>query len=289
MPIWVTETGYDANQASIQRAPAIGSKTPAQVEADWILRTSLLYARNGVARVFFYEEYDDNALAPTQYASSGLINTDKSRRPAADYLYQANKLFGNYSYKGTIGTKPIVDKYQSNDQLMYMLVSPTQTGATVSYSLDLGTADSAYIYTPTAGANDMTANKVKLADGKLALTVTETPTFVVPSGTEETVNTLFAKQTDAMNNSAAFDSSITLFPNPTAHYTTVALNNTTMGDVTIKVTDVNHGKVYATYTSAKTGPTFSQTIDISQVPMGVCVVQITQGNQKTMRKVIKTY
>jgi len=289
MPIWVTETGYDANQASIQRAPAIGSKTPAQVEADWILRTSLLYARNGVARVFFYEEYDDNALAPTQYASSGLINTDKSRRPAADYLYQANKLFGNYSYKGTIGTKPIVDKYQLNDQLMYMLVSPTQTGATVSYSLDLGTADSAYIYTPTAGANDMTANKVKLADGKLALTVTETPTFVVPSGTEETVNTLFAKQTDAMNNSAAFDSSITLFPNPTAHYTTVALNNTTMGDVTIKVTDVNHGKVYATYTSAKTGPTFSQTIDISQVPMGVCVVQITQGNQKTMRKVIKTY
>jgi endoglucanase len=290
MPVWVTETGYDMNQGSIQKAPPIGSKTAALVEADWILRTSLLYARNGIARVFFYEEYDDNAAAPTQYASSGLINDDKSRRPAADYLYQANKLFGNYTYKQTLNSSPIVDQYLSTaNQPAYVLVMPTQTGSTVNYSLDLGTADSAYVYTPTAGANDMASNKVKLTGGKLSLNVTETPTFVVPSGVAETLASNLAKLSQHLADATQFDSSITLYPNPTAKYATVALNNNINGDITIKVTDVNQGKVYATYTSAKSGSAFSQTIDISNIPVGVCVVQVTQGTKQSFKKVIKTY
>ncbi|SDT41588.1 Por secretion system C-terminal sorting domain-containing protein [Mucilaginibacter mallensis] len=290
MPVWVTETGYDMNQGSIQKAPPIGSKTAAQVEADWILRISLLYARNGIARVFFYEEYDDNAAAPTQYASSGLINDDKSRRPAADYLYQVNKVFGNYTYKQTLNSSPIVDQYLSaNNQPAYVLVMPTQTGSTVNYSLDLGAADSAYIYNPVAGANDMTSNKVKLVGGKLTLNATETPTFVIPSGVAETAATNLARLNTDIANANKFDASITLFPNPTARFATIALNNDINGAVTIKVTDVNQGKVYAIYTASKSSTTFSQTIDISNVPMGVCVVQVSQGSKQSFKKVIKTY
>jgi len=290
MPVWVTETGYDMNQGSIQKAPPIGSKTAAQVEADWILRTSLLYARNGIARVFFYEAYDDNAAAPTQYASSGLINDDHSRRPAADYLYQVNKILGNYTYKQTLNSGPIVDQYLSAaNQPAYVLVMPTQTGSTVNYSLDLGAADSAYIYNPVAGANDMSSNKVKLTGGKLTLNVTETPTFIIPSGVAETPASTLARLTNNIANANKFDASVTLFPNPTSKYATVALNNDINGDVTIKVTDVNQGKVYATYTASKSSTTFSQTIDISSVPMGVCVVQVSQGNKQSFKKVIKTY
>jgi len=240
--------------------------------------------------VFFYEEYDDNAAAPTQYASSGLINDDKSRRPAADYLYQVNKIFGNYSYKQTLNSGPIVDQYLSTtNQPAYVLVMPTQTGSTVNYSLDLGAADSAYIYNPVAGANDMTSNKVKLTGGKLTLNVTETPTFIIPSGVAETPASTLAKLTTNIANANKFDASVTLFPNPTARFATIALNNDINGDVTIKVTDVNQGKVYATYTGSKSGTTFSQTIDISSVPMGVCVVQVSQGSKQSFKKVIKTY
>ena len=289
MPVWVTETGYDMNQGSPQKAPPIGNKTAAQVEADWILRTSLLYARNGIARVFFYEAYDDNAANPTQYASSGLINDDKSRRPAADFLYQVNKVFGNFTFKKSTGSSPIVDQYQSGTQQAYVLTLPSQNGSTVSYSLDLGLADSAYIYKPAVGANDMTSTKVKLAGGKLVVSVTETPTFVVPSGLVETADANLAKLSKDIAATNAFDSSITLYPNPTAKYATVALNNNSTGTVTIKVTDVNQGKVYSTYTGSKGSNLFSQTIDISNVPMGICVVQVTQGNKQSIKKVIKTY
>ncbi|MEP6612553.1 MAG: hypothetical protein ABJA76_11730, partial [Mucilaginibacter sp.] len=58
--VWVTETGYDINQESYQKAESIGLKTVLANQADWILRTSLLYIRHGVKRVFFYQLFDDH-------------------------------------------------------------------------------------------------------------------------------------------------------------------------------------------------------------------------------------
>jgi len=284
MPVWVTESGYDVNQGSPQRAPAIGSKTAAEVQADWILRTSLLYAREGIARLFFYEEYDDNAPNPTQYESSGLINTDQSRRPAADFLYQANKLFGAYTYKQTINSDPIVDVYQLNGQNAYVLTVPDQVGRTATYALNLGGADSARVYIPAIGKGSMTMTKVKVTGGLLSVKVTETPTFVVPI---TTVVADVAKLPNQIINTPP-DNSITLYPNPTSRYATIAINNNGLGPVTINVTDVSMGRVYATYTSTKYGADFSQTIDISNVPMGMCLIQVTQGGKKTVKKVIKT-
>ncbi len=287
-PVWVTESGYDLNPGSPQRAPAIGSKTAQQVEADWILRTSLLYARAGIQRVFFYEAHDDNAGAAIQYASSGLLNDDQTRRPATDFLYQTNKLFGNFSYVKTLNSNPIVDQYNDAGEQMYMLVVPDQVGRTATYSLNMGSADSAYVYNPIAGANDMTVNKVKLSNGTLSVNVTETPTFVVPSGSSAlTLNTV--KTATALTANAATSlNTINVYPNPTAKLATVAFTNTSTSPVTIKVTDVNMNKTYKTYSFAKNGDNFSNTIDVSNVPMGVCIIQVLQGDQSIMRKVIKT-
>jgi len=287
-PVWVTESGYDLNPGSPQRAPAIGSKTAQQVEADWILRTSLLYARAGIQRVFFYEAHDDNAAASIQFASSGLLNDDQSRRPATDFLYQTNKLFGNFTYQKTLNSSPIVDMYQDANEQMYVLVSPTQTGHTATYSLNMGSADSAYVYNPKAGANDMTVNKVKLSNGTLSVNVTETPTFVVPSGTTAlTLNTVKTATALAANATTSLNT-ISVYPNPTTKLATVAFTNTATSAVTIKVSDVNLNKTYKTYTFPKSGESFSNTIDISNVPMGVCIIQVLQGDQSIMRKVIKT-
>lgn len=178
MPVWVTETGYDLNQESPQKAMIINDKTVLETQADWCLRTSLLYASSGIQKVFFYELVDDNPMAGTVFATCGLINADRTRRPVADFFYQTNKLFGAYTYAGTINKDPVVDKYTSNGLFMFVLLIPDQKGRAASYTLDLGNAQTAYIYKPKPGGNDMDVVKKNTANGKIEITVTETPLFV---------------------------------------------------------------------------------------------------------------
>lgn len=176
MPVWVTEAGYDLNPGSPQKAPAESGKSAQEVQADWILRTSLLYARSGVQKVFYYELYDDNASSGDRYATSGLADkNNKVLRPAGDYLRQVNKLFGNYTYKETISRAPMVDRYTEGQGDMYVLVAPGKPGR---YILDIGSAAGAVIYKPKAGSQDMLQNTVKAQGGKVEVTVGETPVFV---------------------------------------------------------------------------------------------------------------
>ena len=177
MPVWVTEAGYDINPKSIQKAPAADGKSATDVQADWILRTSLLYARTGVQKVFYYELYDDNPGNDTKYATSGLVNNDRTRRPAADFLYQTNKLFGAYTYKETLSKEPIIDRYTLKNADMYMVVMAGDKSS-ATCTLDMSKADYAYIYKPIAGRNDMEMRKQKTDNGKVTVTATGTPVFV---------------------------------------------------------------------------------------------------------------
>ncbi|GAB3845980.1 hypothetical protein GCM10028822_05300 [Hymenobacter terrigena] len=182
MPVWVTETGYDTNQGSPLKAIAIGNKSVLQTQADWTLRTALLYARWGVERTFHYQLADDNPNNAQQFSSMGLINANHTPKPAAEYLRQTAALLGNYVYKGTINRDPIVDRYEANGSTAYALVVPDEQGRTASYTLNLGT-DSARIYQPQIGQAAMRLTRVRTQNGQLQLTVTETPTFVVVGGT----------------------------------------------------------------------------------------------------------
>jgi hypothetical protein len=182
MPVWVTETGYDVLPAggSTQFAPAIGKKTVLQTQGDWTLRTSLISARAGINRVFYYQIYDDNSFGG-QFGTSGLLSySDSTRRPAAQYLFQLNQNFGNYVYKETINHRPEVDRYEYNGQSVFAVWNPTQTGATTTYTLQTGSIDSAKIYTPNDVAETMKIATQLGSASTLSLTVTETPIFVVP-------------------------------------------------------------------------------------------------------------
>lgn len=178
MPVWVTETGYDTNQGSPLKAIAIGNRSVLQTQADWTLRTALLYARWGVERTFHYQLADDNPSNAQQFSSMGLINADHTPKPAADFLRQTAALLGNFVYKGTIGRDPIVDRYEANGKTAYALVVPDERGRTANYTLSTGT-DSAYIYQPQIGQVNMRLTRVRTQGGQLQLTVTETPTFVI--------------------------------------------------------------------------------------------------------------
>lgn len=179
MPVWITESGYDINPGSTQKAPAIGSKSALLTQGDWIIRTCLMYMRHGISRLFFYQLFDDTPNSGGTYATSGLVNDNPfNRRPAADYIKQVNALMGNYTYKSTISTDPLVDKYVSGGKTIYALMIPDQKGRTGTYTLDLGTSASANIYNLKAGADAMTVTNLKTNGGKLTVTVTETPVFV---------------------------------------------------------------------------------------------------------------
>lgn len=177
LPVWVTEAGYDINQQSYQKAIPIGNKTALLTQADWLLRTALMYMRHGIQRLFYYQLFDDKVNTTTQYGTSGLAENAR-RRPAADYLLQTTKLMGNYVYAKTINADPLVDVYQDDKRVIYVLTIPDQKGRTGTYNLDLGRATKANIYTLKPGADNMTQTTVATANGSIKIQVTETPVFV---------------------------------------------------------------------------------------------------------------
>ncbi|MGN7989417.1 hypothetical protein ACTJKC_18860 [Pedobacter sp. 22226] len=180
IPVWVTETGFDVGEHTPQRALKIGDKSAMVTQADWNLRTALLYARSGISKCIFYmlENVDVNSW--TQYTSSGFINPDYSKRPSADYVLQTNRLIGEYHYQSTLSKDPLVDVYMLNGKKTFVLTIPDQVGRTKSYDLDLGQSKEAIIYTPAIGKDEMAGKTVTTKNGILQVLVTETPVFIQP-------------------------------------------------------------------------------------------------------------
>ncbi len=176
MEVWNTESGYDIDLSSAQKAIAIKDKSALITQADWMLRSSLLYARHGINRAFYYMLTD---LNPTvgRFASSGFVDGDK-RRPVADYFYQVKNLMGNYHYESTINKDPFVDVYALGDKKMYVLAVPDEVGREEEFTLNVFGATKADIFTLKPGNDQMDVKRVNVVDGKIKLTVTETPIFV---------------------------------------------------------------------------------------------------------------
>jgi len=179
LPVWVTESGYDINQGSPQKAIPVGNKSALVTQADWIIRTSLLYARHGISKVFYYELFDDNSTNSTQYETSGLaVKEPLKRRPAANYIYQVKHLLGNYSYKGTINNFPLVDVYRDGNKTIYVLTIPDEQGKSGICTLNLGSATKAVVYQLTPDGIDMEQRIVNSTDHNVKTKVGETPVFV---------------------------------------------------------------------------------------------------------------
>ncbi|RNL54598.1 hypothetical protein [Pedobacter jejuensis] len=178
IPVWVTETGYDVGKTP-QSAIPIGSKSSFITQADWNLRTSLLYARHGISRCMFYMLDDAGGVNnPVQYSSSGFVNENGTKRPSADYMLQVKKLLGNYFYFKTLSNQPIVDLYKLNKKEMYVLTLPSQKGLKVTYELDLGNAKQAIVHSLQIGKQQMLAKTTATKNGKLKIEVGETPIFI---------------------------------------------------------------------------------------------------------------
>ncbi len=284
LPVWITEAGYDLNQGSPFRAMPIGSKTAEQTQADWMLRTALMYSRVGIDRLFFYQMHDDNAAIPVQFYSMGLINDNKSRKPAADYLYQVNNLLGAYTYKETLNSDPLVDRYElsSNGQTRqaYMLVVPDERGRTATYDLSVGSGMAVKLYTPKIGSDEMSVTTLLPgSNGKVRVSVSETPVFVL------TTSTSSGRAAAEVIEPAL--GSLQVFPNPTTDYVELTIDNDDTRPVAARLYDASTGRVHKQADFEKPAQQLRERIDISTLPTGMYLLDVRQGAERAVRKVIK--
>ena len=275
MPVWITEAGYDINQGSPFRAIPIGRKSVLETQADWVLRTSLLYSRVGIDRVFYFQAYDFDILNPTQFSSMGLLNeVGKTRKPAADYLYQAKNLLGNYHYKETISKDPLVDRYELEGRSAYVLTIPDERGRTGTYSLAVPKGDTIRVCTPAIGRDEMTQTLQVSQTGTITVNVSETPVFVMPvSGVVTEGKTELG--------------SVQIYPNPAAESVKVTIENGSMSAVNVTIYD-NSGRSYKQASFLKTGRVFSEQVDLSALPSGAYLLKVEQDKSSVVKKLIRT-
>jgi endoglucanase len=284
MPVWITETGYDVNQGSPLKAIPIGSKSALVTQADWVLRTSLFAARAGIEKVFFYQMYDDNT-GSGMFGTSGLLNSDQTRRPAADYLHQANQQFGNYRYKETIHNDPIVDRYELDGKSLFVLTVPDEIGRTGQYTIHFNETGTAKIYTPQPGASSMNVQELPIVNGQVTVTAGETPIFVLSDDASNARTSDIEQHAPAIEDSFHADASV--YPNPTSDYISIDLANTNFSDVEIKVFEAGTGRLHANLSIPKSGNKFSHRLKMSHLPAGMYIVEISQERQHAFRKVAK--
>ncbi len=293
MPVWLTESGYDVAQTSPLKAIPIGGKSALETQADWVLRMGLLCARTGVDRLFFYQLYDDNTGGGI-FGSSGLLNAGVSsgvgsRRPAADYLSQVGKAFGGYTYKETLSKEPYVDRYEGSGGVnMYAVVVGDEKGRKVNVGVNVsGSGGKAWVYRPVRGSDALGVEEVAVVGGKVVVEATETPLFistslVVPQTTSSETGLIDATEEPAS------PTALTIYPNPTADFVTIKLDNQRMTPLEVTVFDANLGRLVKQLTIQKSSRVLSQKIDLSALPAGVYVIEAKQGSERSLRKIVKT-
>ena len=82
------------------------------------------------------------------------------------------------------------------------------------------------------------------------------------------------------------DKNISIYPNPTTGEFRIDFNDTWQGDVNCKITDIFGRSVYTNVLDNKSSNSSHQ-VDIRDSNDGVYLVQLVQGDKKTMKKIIK--
>lgn len=177
MEVWMTETGYDVGQTP-QSAVAIGKKSVEQSQADWNLRTALLYARLGIDKMAFYmlDDADTQSLLP--YHSSGFVKANNQPRISWNYIWQVKHLLGKFYFVQSLDNMPLVDLYQYHQRKIVVLTMPEQQGKTTTYQLPVGNASVGIIYELNPDGEQMQSQKVKPVNRSLEIKVSETPIFI---------------------------------------------------------------------------------------------------------------
>ncbi len=237
--------------------------------------------------------YDSNPDIPTQFSSCGLLKADKSRKPAADYLYQTNKLLGNYVFDSTISNDPFVDRYTLNGDTAYAIVVTDETGRVTPYTLSLGNSTQARIYTPTIGSDSMVFQQVATTNGAINIIATETPIFVkaiaVSQAGKIATSTISINNLLVLKDEEQKQSIVYIYPNPATDYINVYMITNSNEKVTFRIVEAASGKVIKTTCLIKIGQSFFSTVNIKALSVGYYMAKIKQGDKIFTKGFVKSY
>ena len=81
--------------------------------------------------------------------------------------------------------------------------------------------------------------------------------------------------------------SVKVYPNPTADFINIDLENDNATNLDIKIFDSKSGRLYKQGKVNRSTTKMSHKLDISQLPVGIYVIEIMQGNDRAFRKLVK--
>ncbi len=172
---------------------------------------------------------------------------------------------------------------------------PDEKARTAQYSLNLGNAVYARIYTPKMNSDTMDMQIVSTVNGQLNITATETPVFVLPglNGTNNPNANTYTPPTLEMNTlmhpNQDLETSVLLYPNPVTDNMNLIINNANKNSVSIRILETGSGRVYKNLQYSKPYAYLSKEINLSSLSGGYYIIEIRQGSNKTVRKIFKTY
>ena len=202
---------------------------------------------------------------------------------------------GKYYYKETIhsSSNAIVDRYELNGQSAWVLVVPDEKGRTANYTLDLGQAALAKIYRPRVGQDSMSVETVQASNGKLTVRVTETPVFILPVIATTSAKTAASADTavvvaESMTQYEKQEAEAKIYPNPTSDFFFIELRNKDMQDVKVNIFTAN-GSLCQTQQFKKYSDKLLEKVRMNAtLPYGLYFVEISQGSEKVVKKIIKS-
>jgi hypothetical protein len=189
--VWITEFGYDTHPQSVQRAPAIGSFSQEEVQAQWLVRSYLELAAAGVDKAAMYMLRDVDPNSSTKFNNSGLISSMATGWiPKASWYYvytMRNMLTGMRFHQEIESGNPnvFVYKFQNDDASLaaYAVWCPTGNQTTVEdYQLEiLPIETTAMLVELEKGSIVGNQQPLTITGDKVTIQVSERPVFVMVS------------------------------------------------------------------------------------------------------------
>lgn len=150
--VWLTEYGYDKKADSPQRVPEIDGYTAEQIQAIWLLRSTLLLSSTGLDRAYQYMLRDTKGTG--LYASSGLYglkNNSINYYESWYYLKNLVETLGSYKFVKTLPTKNAdvyILMFQDNNfnKAFALWVGDDARKTYENYSVDLGGVKSSTLF-----------------------------------------------------------------------------------------------------------------------------------------------
>ncbi len=186
--VWVSEFGYDTHPKSPFRAPAIGSFSNEEVQAQWLVRSYLALAAAGVDRAQQFMLRDVDAKNPGKFNTCGLTSTKATgHQPKRSWYYVATL---RHILSGTRFDREIdsgdervrIYRFRCDDgsKSVYAIWCPTSHQEEVqAFSLPLPGATTATRIALERGSATGRSTELHVDNHRIEIDVTERPVFVV--------------------------------------------------------------------------------------------------------------